>query len=43
MITPAASCEAAGFLLSNRCFARFAQNRGGIPKGKTATYEDKMT
>ena len=43
MITPAASCEAAGILLSNRCFARFAQKRGGIPKDKTATYEDKMT
>ena len=43
MIFPAASCEAAGFLLSNRCFARFAQKRGGIPKDKTATYEDKMT
>ena len=43
MITPAASCEAAGFLLSNRCFARFAQKRGGTPKGKPATYADKMT
>ena len=43
MITPAASCEAAGFLLSNRCFDSNEKKRGGIPKGKTATYEDKMT